>query len=68
MSRQPRAGAAGKQRSFRATEAEWSAWMRAAEVEGFATPSAAIVEVMNAWAARVMSPRRKRVLKSRTQG
>ena len=59
MSRQPRAGAAGKQRSFRATEAEWAAWRRAAVAEGFATPSAAIVEVMNEWAARVTSPRRK---------
>ena len=60
MSRQPRAGAAGKQRSFRATEAEWAAWVQAAEAEGFATPSAAIVKVMNEWAARVVSPRRKR--------
>jgi hypothetical protein len=59
MSRQPRAGEAGKQRSFRATEAEWSAWTRASETAGFATLSAAIVKVMNQWATRVTAPRRK---------
>ena len=60
MSRQPRAGAAGKQRSFRATEAEWASWMRAAEAEGFSTPSAAIVKVMNEWAARVVKRKKRR--------
>ena len=48
MSRQPRAGEAGKQRSFRATDTEWSAWERAAKAEGCATLSAWIVLTLNA--------------------
>lgn len=60
MSRQPRAGEAAPRRSFRATDAEWSAWERAAKAEGCATLSAAIVKVMNEWAARVAPGKARR--------
>lgn len=61
MSRLPRAGEAAPRRSFRATDAEWSAWERAARAEGCATLSAWIVLALNERAARVApAERRKR--------
>ena len=55
MSRLPRSGEAGKQRSFRATDTEWSAWERAAKAEDCATLSAWIVRTLNARATRAGS-------------
>lgn len=60
MSRQPRAGTAGKQRSFRVTAVEWLNWMRAAEVEGCETVSAWAVRALNERAARVAPPKRSK--------
>lgn len=51
MSRQPRAGEAGKPVTIRATDAERMAWERSAKVEGCATLSAWIVKALNQRAA-----------------
>ena len=52
MSRKPRAGSPGRPRAVRVTDIEWQAWERAAKQVGHVTISAAIVNVMNAWARR----------------
>lgn len=54
MSRQPRAGEAGRPVTIRATDAEREQWERAAKQAGHPTLSAAVVKVMNAWARRVL--------------
>lgn len=51
MSRQPRAGTAGKLVGIRATDVERAAWERAAKAEGCATLSAWIVKALNRRAA-----------------
>ena len=60
MSRQPRAGTAGKAVTIRVTAEERSTWERAAEKAGHLTISAAVVAVMNAWARRVNRGGKKR--------
>ena len=59
MSRQPRAGRAAHPVTVRATPIERAHWKRAAKAEGCATLSAAIVKVMNEWAARVAPVQRR---------
>lgn len=51
MSRQPRAGTAGKPVTIRASEDERSSWERAAELEKCETLSAWIVKTLNKRAA-----------------
>lgn len=51
MSRQPRAGTAGKPVTFRATEPELAAWERSSKLEGCESLSAWIVKTLNKRAA-----------------
>lgn len=51
MSRQPRAGTAGKLVGIRATDAERAAWEHAAKAEGCATLSAWVILALNERAA-----------------
>lgn len=52
MSRCPRAGAAAKPVTIRATDVERAAWSAAATAAGHATLSAWVVETLNKRAAR----------------
>lgn len=59
MSRQPRAGKAGKPTTFRSTAAERAHWKRAARAAGHRTLSAWAITALNAQAERD-APRARR--------
>lgn len=59
MSRQPRAGKAGKPTTFRSTAAERAHWKRAAKAEGCPT--------LSAWAVLALNERAERAAPSKAQ-